>query len=108
MFKLNVDEMGLCDDLVEAAAYTAMRRILNERPAEEAEVDNEVRLRMIGALENLSPYGRLSQVRKKTHQTYRLAGSKESYSTIIGATQCSFASTADRPGIERAMVNTKQ
>jgi hypothetical protein len=48
----------MCDQLVEEAVYTAVSGILNARPCEEAEVDNEVRLRMIGALENCSPFTR--------------------------------------------------
>ena len=59
MFALSDDEMEFCDQLVERAVHTAVRTIGHSRLCDEADIDNEVRLRMIETLENYSPYGRL-------------------------------------------------
>jgi hypothetical protein len=60
MFELSDDEMDFCDQLVERAVHTAVRTIGHSRLCDEADIDNEVRLRMIGTLENCSPYGPLT------------------------------------------------
>ena len=56
MFELNEFEEEMCDEIVEGALQTAVRWILKSRRCDIEEVDNEVRLRMLGALENGSPY----------------------------------------------------
>jgi hypothetical protein len=58
MFELSDDEMDFFDQLVQRAVHTAVRTIGHSRLCDESDIDNEVRLRMIGTLENCSPYGR--------------------------------------------------
>lgn len=60
MLELSDDEMDFCDQLVERAVRTAVRTIGHSRLCDEADINNEVRLSMIGRLENGSPYGSLS------------------------------------------------
>jgi hypothetical protein len=59
MYELSEFEEEVCDHIVEGALDTAVRLIFNMRPCAVEDIDNEVRIRMIGALENGSPYGSL-------------------------------------------------
>jgi hypothetical protein len=59
VFELSEFEEEICDKIVEGALDTAVRLIFNKRPCNVEDIDNEVRIRMIGALENGSPYGPL-------------------------------------------------
>ena len=56
MIELSEFEEEMCDEIVEGALRTTVNWILKKRRCEIEDVDNEVRTRMIGALENGSSY----------------------------------------------------
>ena len=59
MFELSDLEEQMCDEIAQSAVHIAVNWIHNSRECDIAEVDNEVRIRMVGAVEYLSAYGPL-------------------------------------------------